>query len=215
MTMKAVSLSLLIGFTLTACMKTSKNQEIKEPGNKPKPGPEKPVAKPHAIVFGDSFAASFGAKNESSTIAACLTQITKGQSVVKAASGATTHQILAQIKAERNGDATLVFLSAGSNDVMEDLLGAGFTEEETFKNFAAIIEELKSRKTKVVYLALSPPLAEASRLATMNRMAVTAGFQVVDAMRGLWDEREYMADRIYPNDRGYQKICERLIGSIK
>lgn len=215
MKMKAASLVLILGFTLTACMKTSKNQEIKDPGTTQKPNPEKPKPKPFAILFGDSLAAGFGVKSENSTLASCLTKLTKGKSVVKAQAGSTTHEILAQIKANPNDDATLIFLTAGAADVMEDLYGAGFTEEESVKNFEAITAELKTRKAKVVYLSLNPPLSKATRLARLGRMAETAGFKVVDGMKGLWGDKEFMADKIHPNDKGFQKICERLTAALK
>lgn len=195
------------------CMKTSKNQEIKA-SDGGTPGPQKPLPTRRALIVGDSLSAGFGATKSEITPAGCLTRQTGTTSLVRAAAGATTFEILQQIKDAANDPAALVFLSAGGNDVLEDVYGSGYSEEETLKNFAAIIAELKTRETRVVYLSLNPPVKSASRLPRLGRMAAEAGFVVVDGMKDFWGQKELMSDRIHPNDKGYQKICERVLAAL-
>lgn len=197
------------------CQKTSKDQEIKSPAKTGRPGEQKPAPVTRALVLGDSLAAGLGARSAELTPAGCLRQITGAAALVRAVPGATTHEILQQVKGATGDAAALVFLSAGGNDVLEDLLGSGFTEEESVRNFEAIAAELGARKTKVVYLLVNPPVEKAARLARLGRMAESAGFIVVDGMKGLWGDKEFMADRLHPNDKGYAKICERITEALK
>lgn len=204
--------------TLAICASCSKNsigQEIKDPKGQGNPTVEKPKPVERAILFGDSLAVGFGAKSADVTPAGCLKSFLKGESVVRARVGATTHDILQQIKGAVSDQATLVFLSAGGNDVLEDVLGSGFPAEESIKNFETIATELKARKVKVVYLLAHPPVAAAARMARLGRMAEAAGFIVVDGMKNLWGDKELMADRLHPNDKGYAVICERMIETLK
>lgn len=195
----------------SGCNKGAGKQEILSADDSKHPNPQKPRPVARALIFGDNLAVGMGARRPESLIANCLARWTGVESLVKAAPGATTHEILKQIK-DANGDsAAIVFLSAGTNDVLQDLYGTGYGEEESFRNFAAILDELKNRaNSRIIYLALNPPYARAGRLANLGRMAESAGLVVVDAMDGLWTQKEMMADGIHPSDAGYKLICNRL-----
>lgn len=207
---------LIFSFALIAgCQKNSKNQEINPPRRGGGPTEQKPAPVTRALIFGDSLAYGFGAKSPDVTPAGCLKKITGAESVVRAVPGATTHDIVAQIKAATGETAAIVFLSAGGNDVLEDVLGSGFTAEESVRNFETIATELTARKIKVVYLLAQPPVESAARMARLGRMAETAGFLVFDGMKGFWGDKELMSDRLHPNDKGYATMCERLVTALK
>lgn len=202
--------TLICSFALFAgCQKNSANQEITPPKRTGNPA-EKPAPTVRALVLGDSLAYGFGAKSAAVTPAGCLKEITGVESMVRAVPGATTHEIVAQVKAAASDAAAIVFLSAGGNDVLEDVLGSGFNVEESVKNFETIATELKARKIKVVYLLAHPPVESAARMARLGRMADAAGFVVFDGMKGMWGDKALMSDRIHPNDKGYALMCERL-----
>lgn len=206
---------------LSACHKSTATADDITPAGGPGSGKTpgsttKPIGSEQgAILFGDSLAVGFGAKKESVKPASCLQALTGKTSAVKAVSGSTTYQILQQIKGQSLSPYSLIFISAGGNDVIADRYGNGYSEEESVARFQDIIVELKDVKVPVVYLALNPPYSGTARLGKLSKLATAAGWKVVDGMSGFWGQKEYMSDQIHPNDNGYHILCKRLTEELK
>lgn len=203
----------LISFLTLACQPKGRTEDVK--AVPPPVNPRKPVVESRAILFGDSLATGMGASRPENNLAACLTKITGATSLVRAENGADTARTLQQVQKFRTDTAGLVFLSVGGNDVIRDLTGSSYPESESLRNFEAILSELEPRKTRVVYLMLNPPFSGASRLPLLAAKAQARNIIVVDGMDGLWNQRQYMADQIHPNDAGYKIICDRIKDTLK
>lgn len=166
-------------------------------------------------IFGDSIAHGLGSTKQEFIPLNCLSNSFKANTYDYSINGHTSEQILQRINLATKQSLRLVFLSAGGNDVLQEMNQAGrYPKEKTISQMTQIFDQLLSTSAVVVYLELNPPVPQASRLPEVAALAKSKGILVVDGMRGFWNNTTYMSDSIHPNDFGYEIMCARILSSL-
>lgn len=208
--------ALILTLSITAC---SDDDNSGIPGSAPQ-GTQDNVknAKPglgHIAVLGDSLAFGTGSQSQNDVPTTCFAKA-YGQVVSQhAVPGLTTDEILQKVPEALFTNPKMIFVSSGGNDAIENYYDSGsYPETETLDGSALLFDQLLNSGALVVYLSLNPPLPGGERLKKVSDLARQKGVLVVDAMAGLWNNPQYMADQFHPNDEGYRIMCERLIAAI-
>lgn len=104
-----------------------------------------------------------------------------------------------------------VLVSLGGNDVLREMSGQVFPQQQTFNHLTQIYSTLQSRGVMIVHMGLNPPSPAATRLAAIEPIARQLGVLFASStMAQLWGNKTFMADDLHPNDLGYAVVCERL-----
>lgn len=223
----AAGAALLQAALLTACQAPSDeataaaNTATPAPAAKPVPSAPVPVsgAKRTILAFGDSLYAGYGLKKGES-LPDVLQALLRGQgidaTVVNAGvSGDTTsdgRRRLAYTLDRLKPAPDLVVLGLGGNDVLRQLSPA-----ETRANMTAMLDELAKRRIPVILTGMmAPPNLGPDFAARFNAIwpdLARAHDAVLDPfiLQGVLGNRQLMlADGVHPNDRGVDRIADRL-----
>ena len=171
------------------------------------------------IVFGDSVANGYGASSKSTSLNGCMASVPSW--VVNVSSdGATTSDSLSFLDDALNEKPSIVLISLGGNDVINDAMYGSLAEEVTLKNIRKIFRSFTDNGSLVIHLGLNPPRhpvypADSSRLQKFYTIAVEEGVIFLEnSFAGLWGNSDYMSDEIHPNDKGYSILCTRVMTAL-
>lgn len=175
----------------------------------------------YMVILGDSLANGMGARLSENTPYGCFENNLDLLGISDlSVPGFTVEDTLESVRLNGllvNGDApTLVFISAGGNDILRDMQRPGsYPIEDSVNDLIYLIESYQNLGALVVYLMVDPPYnaIASQKLRILADEAAVAGALVVDGMRGFWGTN-LMADDFHPNDVGYQILCDRLLDSL-
>lgn len=103
-------------------------------------------------------------------------------------------------------DPSIVILLLGGNDVLQRV-----DPDRTFANLATLIERIQSQGAAVLLVGIRGSLLRDAFAASFEDLAERYGTAYVhDVLDDTFGVREYMADQVHPNDRGYAVIAERI-----
>ena len=175
------------------------------------------------VIFGDSVANGRGATSEDSDLSGCMSGFTNKDVIKIAVDGSTSRTMLPRAYEAEQIQPSLVIMSLGGNDVLEDAYQRNFPASETYQHMECIFNLLISSNSLVLYIGQTPPkaLADAagmdpSRLVVVNQIATEQGAVVIEnGFEDMWGNSVYMADNLHPNDKGYARLCARVKNSLK
>lgn len=100
----------------------------------------------------------------------------------------------------------LVIVLLGGNDFLRKI-----PKEQTFANLSHIITAFQERGAVVLVLGIRGGIFKDNFEEGFENVVEAHGAAYVpNVLSGLLGRREYMYDSIHPNDRGYEKIAERV-----
>ncbi len=156
------------------------------------------------IAFGDSLV--YGTGGSGGGFVSILSRDLGVPIVNLGVPGDTTADGLIRIDELDEYKPKVVILLLGGNDYLKKV-----PPEQTFANLGKIIEDIHSRGAVVLLLGVRGGILRdnfASQYKALAKKYNTAFvFDVLDELIGL---REYMADSVHPNDKGYQHIAGRV-----
>ncbi len=160
------------------------------------------------VAFGDSLVQGVGSSQGNDFVSLLSKKI--GLNIINAGiSGNTTQNGLARLEKdviEQKPDVVIVLL--GGNDAIRQI-----PESQTFGNLEKIILQIKNSGAKVLLLGVRGGVAfmgknynsEFKKLAKKTNVVL-----VPDVLDGLFGNKDLMSDGIHPNDKGYEKIAEKV-----
>lgn len=162
------------------------------------------------LFFGDSLVAGVGASvgHDLPT----LLGKSLGEPVLNyGVSGDTTRQALARLTAARSEKPRLVLILLGGNDFLQKV-----PRTETFANLEKIIAGFQSDGAAVVLIGVRSGLIGGGADGEYEALAEKSeALSIADALKGVFGDSALMSDTIHPNDRGYEKIADRILDEIK
>lgn len=157
------------------------------------------------VAFGDSLVAGVG-DSEGGGFVGDL-EASLGVSIVnRGVSGDTTADGLARLNEVIAENPNVVIVLFGGNDFLQQV-----PPEETFANLDEMITRLHQAGSMVVLLGVRGGLLRdeyADQYQALAKKHDTA--YVSDVLGGLITDRSLMADRVHPNDAGYEVIAKRV-----
>lgn len=161
-------------------------------------------------AFGDSITFGSGAeKNESyPTVLGELLQVP----VINAGrNGDTSRDALARVDDVIRDKPGTVIVMLGGNDILHRI-----NLQDTLQNLSNIIDRLQGEGMVVAMFALNPPgVGDNWQMAIEHLCKEKGVFYMDGVMKGLWGNRDLMADSIHPNKKGYALIAERIAAALK
>lgn len=126
-------------------------------------------------------------------------------------SGDTTAQGLARIDDVLSIDPGTVIVLLGGNDYLRKI-----PQQETFANLKTIVTKLQSHGIMVVLLGVRGGLLVDKFDRDFKKLAKeTEAIFVPNVLDGLIGDTKYMSsDAIHPNNKGYEKIAERVYEKV-
>jgi lysophospholipase L1-like esterase len=162
------------------------------------------------VAFGDSLTYGEGAAPEAS-FPQHLARMTGRDIVNEGHNGDTTAGALRRVDRVLMLQPSVVIVVLGGNDILRRV-----PAEETRKNLRAVFQKLQQSGALVVYGAIDPPFIGKNWTARIRDVCREEGVLYVDAvMKGLWNDRTKMADRVHPNGDGYRVVAERIHAVLK
>lgn len=161
------------------------------------------------LFFGDSLVEGVGA-TVGHDLPTLLTQ-ELGEPVLNyGVAGDTTRLGLARVKGAVAEHPRLVLILLGGNDFLQKV-----PRDETFANLKSIITTFQSDGAAVVMIGVRSGIVGGGADDRYETLAEeTESAYVEDALKGVFGNPGLMSDAIHPNDRGYEKIAERIVSEI-
>jgi acyl-CoA thioesterase I len=157
------------------------------------------------VAFGDSLVQGVGA-TEGNDFVSVASQKVGAPILNKGRSGDTTASALERIDEVLVEDPGIVVILLGGNDYLRRI-----PKETTFENLHTIISRLKENNTRVLLLGVRGGLLRDTYESDFADFAKKEQVVYVsNVLDGLIGNKEFMADEIHPNDKGYLKIAERV-----
>lgn len=159
------------------------------------------------VVFGDSLVAGVGSTPDNDLFSVLSRRI--GEPIQNYGRGGdTTSMALERLPQvfEDVPNPKIAIILLGGNDFLRKV-----PKEETFSNLSKIIQEFSSRGSVVLLLGVRGGIFKDNferEFDELRKEYKTA--YVPNVLRGLITNRELMYDSIHPNDKGYQKIADRI-----
>lgn len=165
----------------------------------------------HIIAIGDSLTTSVGA---STSERGFITILEKRLGVTidnKGVSGDTTRDALLRLKSDvldQHPDIVMILL--GGNDYLRHI-----PEEETFANLRTIIVTIQADGGVVLLLGIRGGLLADHFADNFENLAKETGSAYVpDVLSAIFGDPVLMSDQIHPNDRGYEKIADKVAPAL-
>ncbi len=157
------------------------------------------------IAFGDSLIAGNGSTGENDLVSV-LSKIIGEPIINEGVPGNTTEDARKRIGAITEHDPKVVIVLLGGNDALRKV-----PPDTTFKNLEDIIYEIQNKGAVVLLIGiqggiLSDPYAE--KFDELARTYKTAF--IPNILDDIFGRAEYMADSVHPNNKGYEKIAEKI-----
>lgn len=161
------------------------------------------------LFFGDSLVSGVGA-TAGHDLPALLTR-SLGEPVLNyGVAGDTTRQGLVRAHEAVDEHPRLVLVLLGGNDFLQKV-----PREETFANLEKIIDRFQADGAAVVLIGVRSGIIGGGADDAYEALAAkTASLYIEDALKGVFGDVSLMSDTIHPNDKGYEKIAERLLAEI-
>ncbi len=158
------------------------------------------------LFFGDSLVEGVGA-SVGHDLPALLTK-SLGEPVLNyGAAGDTTEQGFSRVTVAVAEHPRLVLVLLGGNDFLRKV-----PRDETFSNLKRIVDTFQSDGAAVVIIGVRSGIVGGGSDDRYEALArETGSMYVEDALKGVFGDPTLMSDAIHPNDRGYQKIADRLV----
>lgn len=182
---------MLAAWLLAACSPPVKHLE-------PRQGP--------VVILGDSLAAGVGSESGAGFVG--LLEERLGIEIVNAGvPGNTTAQGLERLEKDvLDRDPALVIVELGGNDFLRKV-----DPQETFANLERIIARCHERGAAVLLLGVQGTLIGGEAQRRYAALAKRTGAACVpNIMEGILTRPSLKSDGIHPNDRGYQRVADRV-----
>lgn len=174
-----------------------------------KNAPTKPREQLRIVAVGDSLVAGYGASAGHDFVSLLSKRI--GIPIRNyGMSGDTSSQVLGRIDESLEGKPDIVILLVGGNDAIQKI-----PKEKTFQNIAAIIAAAQAEGSAVVLIGVQGGIIGDKYQDQFDMLAEK--YQTVyvpDILDGLIGDSRYMSDYIHPNDKGYEKVAEKISEKI-
>ena len=157
------------------------------------------------VAFGDSLVSGVGSQGGGFVTSLALK--TKTPIVNLGKSGDSTADGLARVSEIFQYNPKVVILLLGGNDALRRI-----SREETFNNLRSIIREIQGKGSIVLLLGVRGGLLSDAYSSDFKDLSEEMGtVYVSDVLSGIFGNPELMYDEIHPNDKGYEKIAERIV----
>lgn len=159
------------------------------------------------IAIGDSLVVGVGAGSPEKGFIPILEKRLNITIANKGTSGDTTHDALLRLSKDvldEKPDIVIVLL--GGNDFLRHV-----PAEETFANLRLIIGQIQSRGAIVLLLGIRGGIIADHYDDDFAALAkATGSLYVSNVLEGLVGNNTLMSDEIHPNDKGYERIADRV-----
>ncbi|OGZ05655.1 MAG: hypothetical protein A2845_04845 [Candidatus Lloydbacteria bacterium RIFCSPHIGHO2_01_FULL_49_22] len=161
----------------------------------------------HIVAFGDSLIVGIGAGSREKGFIPMLAKRLNITIINKGVSGDTTYDALFRLSKDvLDEKPDIVILLLGGNDILKQV-----PKEETFVNLHSIITRIQSRGAIVLLLGIRGGLLTDQYdddFATLAK--ATGSLYVPNVLLGLIGNSALMSDEVHPNDKGYERIVDRV-----
>lgn len=124
--------------------------------------------------------------------------------------GDTTRQGLARVSSAVIEHPRVAIILLGGNDFLQKI-----PREETFENLRSIISAFQSDGAAIVLIGVRSGIIGGGADGWYETLAEeTKSLYIEDILKGVFGDPALMSDAVHPNDRGYEKISERIISEI-
>lgn len=159
------------------------------------------------VVLGDSIAAGVGASASEKGFVSVLSARLNTPIVNAGKSGDTTADGLARFETDVLAhDPDIVVIELGGNDHLKRV-----PPEQTFENLGALVAQAQAKGAVVIVLGIRGGLFADGFDDRFEALAETCGCVFVpDILSGIFGDGRSMADAVHPNDRGHEKIADKV-----
>ncbi len=166
----------------------------------------------HIVALGDSLTVGVGASSPEKGFIPVLAKRLDATIVNKGVSGDTTHDALLRLSSDVLSERpNIVIVLLGGNDYLKQV-----EREKTFSNLRLIINNIQSNGAVVFLLGIRGGLLADHYDSDLAALAnETGSFYVSNVLEGLIGNNLFMSDEIHPNDRGYEKIVDRIAPTLE
>lgn len=168
--------------------------------------PQKPTAGQNIIAFGDSLVAGSGAAYGNDFVSILSGRI--GLPIINAGKGGdTTKSALGRLDRDvLSNDPHIVIVLLGGNDAVRRI-----PKEEIFQNLAIIIDRIQEKGAAVLLLGIRGGVIGDGFKKSFGELAKEKEvFYVPRILDNIFGNPNLMADRIHPNDQGYEMMADRI-----
>lgn len=161
----------------------------------------------HIIALGDSLVVGVGAGKSEAGFVPVLARRLNIAIVNKGMNGNTTHDALLRLQKDvLDEKPDIVMILLGGNDFLKQV-----PAEETFANLRLIISQIQSQGAIVLLLGIrGGPIADHYDDNFTALAKETGSLYISNVLDGLIGNSAFMSDEIHPNDKGYEKIADRI-----
>ncbi|MEX1027107.1 MAG: CFI-box-CTERM domain-containing protein [Candidatus Paceibacterota bacterium] len=162
------------------------------------------------IAFGDSLTVGVGSTDEG--YVSDLERWTDLSIDNQGRTGDTTAKALERLDTavlQKHPDIVIVLL--GGNDVLQNI-----AKEETFDNLESIITQIQATGAEVILAGAHGQLFRLDREREYRDLARDTGAAYVNnVLRGILGNPSFLDDAVHPNDRGYERMAERIFAVLQ
>ncbi len=161
------------------------------------------------VAFGDSLISGTGSTKGNDFVSLLSKEI--GQPILNLGkSGDTTTSALTRIDSVVRTKPDIVIVLLGGNDYLRKI-----EQDTTFSNLDKIVKTLQDNGAVVILLGVRGGLLKDSYESKFSAFAKTHGTAYVpNVLDNLLGDKELMSDAIHPNDKGYQKIADKVLPTL-
>lgn len=170
-----------------------------------------PAKGTHIVVLGDSLSVGIGTSRPERGFVPMLSARLGVPIVNKGVSGDGTRDAKLRLEKDvlaENPDMVIILL--GGNDNLKKI-----PREETFENLRTMITEIQSRGSIVVLLGVRGGFLTdhfANDFASLAKE--TGSLYIPDVLEGIIGNPALLSDEVHPNDRGYEKMVDKVAPSV-
>lgn len=165
----------------------------------------------HIIALGDSLTVGQGASSVEHGFISILEKRLEISIENRGVSGNTTRDALLRLKSDvLDKQPDIVMILLGGNDYLKRI-----PNEETFKNLRTIIEAVQAQGGVVLLIGIRGGLLTDHFADDFRDLAKATGSAYVpDVLNSIFGELTLMSDQVHPNDRGYEKIADKVAPTL-
>ncbi len=162
------------------------------------------------VAFGDSLVAGQGATEGNDFVS--LLSIKSGQQILNLGkNGDTTESALSRLESVTKTNPDIVIVLLGGNDYLRQV-----PQIQTFQNLDKIVNTLQDHGAAVIILGVRGGLLRDTYEDNFREFAKMHGAAYVpNVLDKLIGNTELMSDAVHPNDKGYEKIAEKVLPTLE